>query len=118
MVQIKGKVYKFGDDIDTDQIIPARYLNTSDPAELAAHCMEDADPSFAGRVEPGAVIVAGKTSAAAPPGACADSYQGCRCSPVSSLPPLPASFTAMRSISAFRFWSARKRRKLLRRAIK
>lgn len=60
MVQIKGKVYKFGDDIDTDQIIPARYLNTSDPAELAAHCMEDADPSFAGRVEPGAVIVAGK----------------------------------------------------------
>jgi len=59
-MQIKGRVYKFGDDIDTDQIIPARYLNTSDPKELAAHCMEDADPTFAGRVEPGAVIVAGK----------------------------------------------------------
>ena len=59
-MQIKGRVYKFGDDIDTDQIIPARYMNTYDPAELAAHCMEDADPSFAGRVEPGAVIVAGK----------------------------------------------------------
>ena len=59
-MQIKGRVYKFGDDIDTDQIIPARYLNTSDPKELAAHCMEDADPTFAGRVEPGDVIVAGK----------------------------------------------------------
>ncbi len=59
-MQIKGRVYKFGDDIDTDQIIPARYMNTYDPAELAAHCMEDADPTFAGRVEPGAVIVAGK----------------------------------------------------------
>jgi len=42
------------------RIIPARYMNTYDPAELAAHCMEDADPTFAGRVEPGAVIVAGK----------------------------------------------------------
>ena len=44
-----GKVWKFGDDVDTDQIIPARYLNTSDPAELARYCMEDVDPSFAGR---------------------------------------------------------------------
>jgi len=60
VIQIKGRVYKFGDDVDTDQIIPAHYMNTYDPAELAAHCMEDADPTFAGRVEPGAVIVAGK----------------------------------------------------------
>lgn len=57
---IKGKVWRFGDDVDTDLIIPARYLNTSDPKELAAHCMEDADPSFAGKVQPGEVIVAGK----------------------------------------------------------
>ena len=41
-----GKVWKFGDNIDTDAIIPARYLNTSDPVQLAAHCMEDADPDF------------------------------------------------------------------------
>jgi len=57
---IKGKVWRFGDDVDTDLIIPARYLNTSDPQELAAHCMEDVDPSFAQKVQPGQVIVAGK----------------------------------------------------------
>ncbi|AEG16394.1 3-isopropylmalate dehydratase small subunit [Desulfofundulus kuznetsovii DSM 6115] len=60
MNQLRGKAWKFGDDIDTDAIIPARYLNTSEPRELAVHCMEDADPSFAGRVQPGDIIVAGK----------------------------------------------------------
>ena len=59
-MQINGKVWKFGDDIDTDVIIPARYLVTIDPSELAAHCMEDIDPEFAGKVQPGDVIVAGK----------------------------------------------------------
>lgn len=57
---LKGKVWVFGDDIDTDAIIPARYLNTFDPEELARHCMEDADPSFPGKVSPGDIIVAGK----------------------------------------------------------
>ncbi|MGB9791291.1 MAG: 3-isopropylmalate dehydratase small subunit [Thermacetogeniaceae bacterium] len=57
---IRGRVWKFGNDVDTDLIIPARYLNTTDPAELAAHCMEDADPTFAKKVSPGDVIVAGK----------------------------------------------------------
>ncbi|MGI6434582.1 MAG: 3-isopropylmalate dehydratase small subunit [Syntrophomonadaceae bacterium] len=55
-----GKIYKFGSDVDTDAIIPARYLNTFDPQELAKHCMEDADPTFPSRVKPGDIIVADK----------------------------------------------------------
>ena len=54
-----GRAWKFGNDVNTDEIIPARYLNTSDPAELAAHCMEDACAQFAAKVKPGDVIVAG-----------------------------------------------------------
>lgn len=57
---LKGKVWKFGDDIDTDAIIPARYLNTSDPNELARHVMEDADKEFPNKVKVGDIIVAGK----------------------------------------------------------
>ncbi|MCJ7546768.1 MAG: 3-isopropylmalate dehydratase small subunit [Deltaproteobacteria bacterium] len=56
----RGKVWRFGEDVDTDAIIPARYLNTTDPRELARHCMADADPAFAREVKPGAIIVAGK----------------------------------------------------------
>ncbi len=59
-MKFKGKTWKFGDDIDTDAIIPARYLNTSDPKELARHCMEDADPEFVNRMNPGDIIIAGK----------------------------------------------------------
>lgn len=59
-MELKGKVWKFGADVDTDAIIPARYLNTSDPDELAKHCMEDADPGFAAKVRPGDIIAAGK----------------------------------------------------------
>jgi len=59
-MQIKGKAWKFGADVDTDAIIPARYLVSTDPAFLAAHCMEDADATFAGDVRVGDVIVAGK----------------------------------------------------------
>ena len=57
---MKGKAFKFGDDIDTDVIIPARYLNTTDVDELASHCMEDVRPEFGDEVKPGDVIVAGK----------------------------------------------------------
>ena len=55
---VKGRVHKYANDVDTDVIIPARYLNTSSPEELAAHCMEDIDPDFVKRVQKGDVIVA------------------------------------------------------------
>jgi 3-isopropylmalate/(R)-2-methylmalate dehydratase small subunit len=56
---ISGKVWKYGDNVDTDAIIPARYLNVSTQEELAEHCMEDIDTSFAENVQPGDVIVGG-----------------------------------------------------------
>lgn len=55
---IQGKVHKYGSNVDTDVIIPARYLNTTDPAELASHCMEDLDIDFARKVKPGDILVA------------------------------------------------------------
>ena len=55
-----GKVFKYGDNVDTDVIIPARYLNSSDPKELAAHCMEDIDADFVNKVAEGDIIVANK----------------------------------------------------------
>ena len=57
---MKGKAWKFKDNVDTDQIIPARYLNTSDPIELAKHVMEDADPEFVKKFSKGDIIVAGE----------------------------------------------------------
>ncbi len=57
---LEGNVWRYGDNVDTDVIIPARYLNTADPKALAAHCMEDLDPAFAGKVKPGDIIVAGR----------------------------------------------------------
>ena len=58
-MKTQGHVFKYPDNVDTDVIIPARYLNTSDAQELAKHCMEDIDTSFVGRVQPGDVMVAG-----------------------------------------------------------
>ena len=60
MEAAKGRVFRFGDNVDTDVIIPARYLATSEPSELAAHCMEDIDKSFIQNVKAGDIIVAGK----------------------------------------------------------
>jgi len=59
-MNFKGRVFKFGNDVDTDAIIPARYLSTSDPTVLKKHCMEDADPQFPDKVKEGDIIVAGK----------------------------------------------------------
>ena len=60
MKAAQGTVFKFGDNVDTDVIIPARYLNSSDPKELAAHCMEDIDKDFVSNVSEGDIIVADK----------------------------------------------------------
>lgn len=57
---ITGKAWKFGDDVNTDEIIPARYLSLTEPEKLAQHVMEDADPSFPSKVRPSDIIVAGK----------------------------------------------------------
>ena len=59
-MKIEGKVWRYGDNIDTDVIIPARYLNTFDPAELAKHCMVDIDETFAANVKAGDIMVGGK----------------------------------------------------------
>lgn len=59
-MSLQGTAHKFGDHVDTDVIIPARYLGTTDPAELAAHCMEDIDTEFIKRVQSGDVLVAGR----------------------------------------------------------
>lgn len=56
---VTGNVYKYGDNVDTDVIIPARYLNNTNPAELAKHCMEDIDSEFAGKVQKGDIVVGG-----------------------------------------------------------
>ena len=55
---LEGKVWRYGDNVDTDVIIPARYLNTADPKELAQHCMEDIDTTFAKNVQEGDLMVA------------------------------------------------------------
>ena len=57
---LRGKAWKYGDHVDTDVIIPARYLDTTDPAELAAHCMEDIDPAFVRSMSRGDIIVGGE----------------------------------------------------------
>ncbi len=59
-MKFRGRIWKFGDNIDTDAIIPARYLNIWDPQGLAAHCMEDADPEFVKKMKPGDIIVGGE----------------------------------------------------------
>jgi 3-isopropylmalate/(R)-2-methylmalate dehydratase small subunit len=59
-MRIKGRAHKYGDNINTDEIIPAPFLNTTDPKELGSHCMEGIDPGFSRRVRPGDIIVGGK----------------------------------------------------------
>ena len=94
MNNAKGIVFKFGDNVDTDVIIPARYLNSSDPAELATHCMEDIDKDFIKNVKKGDIIVAEKNFG------CGSSREHAPIAINASSPrPLPESSTAMPSIS-------------------
>lgn len=59
-MKFRGRVWKFGDNVDTDVIYPARYMNIHDPKQMGAHCMEDADPDFLKKIRPGDIIVAGE----------------------------------------------------------
>ncbi len=59
-MKLTGKAWKFGDNVNTDVILPGRHLSTTDPKELARHCLEDLDPTFTSQVQPGDIIVAGK----------------------------------------------------------
>ena len=103
------KVYKYGANVDTDVIIPARHLNDPSPAALASHCMEDIDKDFASTVQPGDIIVAG------PNFGCGSSREhaplAIKSCGASSPPPLPVSSTATPSTLASPSWSAPKRRR-------
>ena len=107
-----GTVHKYGDNVDTDVIIPARYLNSSDPAELAKSCMEDIDPDFVKRVQKGDIMVANKNFG------CGSSREhapiAIKASAALLRRHLHVSFIAMRSISVFRSLSARLQPKKLK----
>ena len=78
-MKITGNVHKYGSNVDTDVIIPARYLNEPDHKALASHCMEDIDADFAKKVQPGDIMVADwNFGCGSPPGACAHRHQGKR----------------------------------------
>ena len=103
----KGTVFRYGDNIDTDVIIPARYLNTQNARELAAHCMEDIDKTFVTRVQ-ARRHHGGRRELRLRlhPRARAPGHQDRRRQPASSPPALPASSTATPSTSACPSWSA------------
>ena len=102
-MQAKGRAFKYGDNVDTDVIIPARYLNSSDPAELATHCMEDIDNTFVKRVQKGDMR---------------RSLLRQLVSAVLSQRHLPEFFTEMQSTLDFRSLSARKQARALMRGMR
>ena len=107
----KGPVFKYGDNIDTDVIIPARYLNTQSAAELASHCMEDIDKTFITRVKQGDLMVGGEnfgcgSSREHAPVAIKAAGISCVIAKSFARRISPASSTATPSTSACRFWSA------------
>ena len=106
-MQAQGTVFKYGDNVDTDVIIPARYLNSSDPAELATHCMEDIDREFVHKFQKGDIIVANKNFG------CGSSREHAPLAIKAALSPKPshAFFTATRSISDCRSLNVRRRQR-------
>ena len=110
-MKASGRVFKYGDNVDTDVIIPARYLNSSDPAELATHCMEDIDPNFIHQVQKATLLSLIKTLAAVHPVSTHRSQSRQPVSAASLQRPLRVFFTATRSISDFRSLSVRKHQK-------
>ena len=113
-MKAKGTVHKFGDNVDTDVIIPARYLNKSDEAWLASHCMEDIDADFVNKVKPGDIMVAeanfgcGSSREHAP---IAIKASGISCVIASTL---HVFFTEMQSISVLRFLNVTRLLRILR----
>ena len=116
MKKANGTVFKYGDNVDTDVIIPARYLNSSDPTELAQHCMEDIDKDFIKNVKPGDIIVADKNFG------CGSSREhapiAIKAAGVLLHRPLPGFFTVIRSILDCRSSNARRRQKQFRRVMR
>ena len=105
---MRGRVIKYGDNVDTDVIIPARYLTSNDREHLARHCMEGLDPDFLKKRKPGDIIVGGNnfgcgSSREDAPVAIQASGMACVIAR-----PLPASSTAMPSTSAFPFWNRKR----------
>ena len=86
-MKFSGTVFRYGRDVDTDVIIPARYLNSSDHAHLAAHAMEDIDPAFATTVKPGDIIVADENFG------CGSSREHAPPRSMRSLPAIPSTST-------------------------
>ena len=117
METAKGKVFKYGDNVDTDVIIPARYLNVSSGEELAKYCMIDIDADFVNNVKEGDIIVATKNFAVAPLVSMPLWQSNAQAFPASLRPPSPEFSTAMPSISACRFWNVRKPQMILMQAI-
>ena len=110
-MKANGHVFKYGDNVDTDVIIPARYLNSSDPKELALHCMEDIDTGFVKMSIRAILLLQIKILAAVPPGSM-HRLQSKRPASAVSLPRhLRVFFTAMPLISGFRLLNARKQPK-------
>lgn len=107
-MQLNGTVIKYGDNVDTDVIIPARYLNTIDKKELASHCMEDLDTTFTSRVKPGDIMVGGENFG------CGSSREHAPIAIKESgialviAKSLPGSSTATPSTSVLRSWSVRR----------
>ena len=114
-MKFEGTVIKYGDNVDTDVIIPARYLNTSDKKELASHCMEDLDTTFSGRVKQGDIMVAGFNFG------CGSSREhapiAIKESGISLVIALREFSTETLSISVLQYWNARKQLTLSRKVI-